>query len=141
MRSYPFCRRRTVKPFSLRTGALPVVAAMFLAAALAVAQAKPAMELLETKQSATQSTLTIVGQVKNISTREVSGVTVFCDLADASGKKIKTAQGHLEVDPLPPNKVSGFTITTPYDAQIKRYNVRFTQMFGGPLLMNDSRKH
>ena len=37
----------------------------------------PQMELLNTKISATQTTLEIVGQVKNITPRDVSGVTVF----------------------------------------------------------------
>ena len=97
------------------------------------------MELLETKQNATQSTLEITGQVKNISPRQVSGVTVVCDFLDASGKSIKREQGSLETDPLAPNKVSAFKISTPYSASIKGFKVNFTQMFGGPLVTKDSR--
>jgi hypothetical protein len=118
----------------------PVVLVMTLAAVRGKAQARPSMELLETKQSATQSTLEIAGQVKNISPREVSGVTVVCDFLDASGKSIKREQGHLETDPLGPNKVSEFKISTAYSAAFKGFKVNFTQMFGGPLVTKDSRK-
>ena len=98
------------------------------------------MELLETKQSATQSTIDIVGQVKNVSTREVSGVTVYCDFQDASGKSVRVVQGHLEIDPLAPNKISQFRVSTPASAAIKRFNVTFAEMFGGKLVTKDSRK-
>ena len=98
------------------------------------------MELLETRQSATQTTITIVGRVKNISPREVSGVNVSTDFQDANGKSLRVEQGHLEKDPLPPNEVSEFRITTPYSADIKRFNVGFAELFGGRLVMKDSRK-
>ena len=98
------------------------------------------MELLETKQSATQSTIDIVGQVKNISTREVSGVTVYCDFQDASGKSVRVVQGHLEIDPLAPSKVSEFKVSAPASAAIRRFNVTFAEMFGGKLVTKDSRK-
>lgn len=98
------------------------------------------MELLETRQSATQTTVTIVGQVKNISPREVSGVNVSADFQDANGRSLRVEQGHLEKDPLPPNQVSEFRITTPYSPDIKRFNVTFAEIFGGRLLTKDSRK-
>ena len=94
----------------------------------------------DTKISATQSTIDISGQVKNISTREVSGVAVHCDFQDASGKSVRVVQGQLETDPLPPNKISSFKVSTSYSASIKRFNVTFSQMFGGPLVTKDSRK-
>ena len=118
----------------------PVMLLMALAAIRGAAQARPSMELLETKQSATQTSLEIVGQVKNISPRQVSGVTVYCDFMDANGKRIKREQSHLDADPLGPNKISTFKITTAYDGNIKRFNVTFGQMFGGPLTTKDSRK-
>src|SRR5262249_24503084 len=92
----------------------PVVLMTALTAVRGAAQARPSMELLETKQSATQSSLEIVGQVKNISPRPVNGVTVICDFLDASGKSIKREQGTLDTDPLAPNKISTFKITTAY---------------------------
>jgi hypothetical protein len=113
---------------------------MALGAARGQAQARPSMELLETKQSATQSTLEITGQVKNISPSPVSGVTVICDFLDASGKSIKREQGSLDTDPLASNKVSTFKITTAYSAGIKGFKVNFGRMFGGPLVLKDSRK-
>jgi hypothetical protein len=118
----------------------PVLLVMTLAAVRGKAQARPSMELLETKPSVTQSTLDIVGQVKNISPRELSGVTVVCDFLDASGKIIKGERGQLETDPLGPNKVSEFKISTAYSAGIKGFKVSFSQMFGGPLVTKDSRK-
>ena len=101
---------------------------------------RPAMELLETKQSATQSTIDIVGQVKNISTKAVNGVMVYCDFQDANGKSVRVAEGHLETDPLPPNKISEFRINTRYSPEIKRFNVTFAEIFGGKLVTKDSRK-
>ena len=98
------------------------------------------MELLETKQSATQTTIDIVGQVKNISTREVSGVTVYCDFQDAAGKSVRVVEGQLDTDPLAPNKISTFKISTRSSPEIKRFNVTFAQIFGGRLVTKDSRK-
>ena len=118
----------------------PVVLVTALTAVRGDAQARPSMELLETKQSATQSSLEIVGQVKNISPRPVNGVTVTCDFLDASGKSIKRETGSLDTDPLAPNKISTFKISTAYSAAIKGFKVNFGQMFGGPLALKDSRK-
>lgn len=97
------------------------------------------MELLQTRQSATQTTISIVGQVKNISTREVSGVTVSYDFQDANGGSLRVEQGNLEKDPLAPNEISEFRINTRYSEDIKRFNVTFAQLFGGPLVTKDSR--
>ena len=101
---------------------------------------RPAMELLETKIGATQDAINITGQVKNISGREVSGVTVMYHFQDASGKSLRTEQGFLETDPLAADKTSGFKISTKYDPNIKRFNVTFSSMFGGNLLTKDSRE-
>jgi hypothetical protein len=98
------------------------------------------MELLETRQSATQTTITITGRVKNISPREVMGVAVSTDFQDATGRSIRVEQGSLARDPLPPNEISEFRITTPYSENIKRFNVNFAELFGGPLVMKDSRQ-
>lgn len=122
------------------TALLPVLTLAVFAAVESQAQQRPSMELLEVKYSMTQSTIDIVGQVKNISPREVSGVTVHCDFQDASGKSVRMEQGHLDTDPLAPNKISQFKVSIPYSAAIKRYNVTFSQMFGGPLATKDSRK-
>lgn len=120
----------------------PLVVLMALipfAAKDGVAQ-RVSMELLDTKISATQETIDIVGQVKNISTREVNGVTVFCDFQDVNGKSIRVEEGSLATDPLAPSKISQFKISTRYNPQIKRFNVTFSEMFGGPLVTKDSRK-
>jgi len=98
------------------------------------------MELLETRQSATQTTITIVGRVKNVSQREVTGVAVSTDFQDATGRSVRVEQGSLARDPLPPNETSEFRITTPYNENIKRFNVNFAELFGGPLVMKDSRQ-
>ena len=98
------------------------------------------MELLETRIGATQDAINITGQVKNISGREVSGVTVMYHFQDASGNSIRTEQGFLETDPLAADKTSGFKISIKYDPNVKRFNVTFSSMFGGNLLTKDSRK-
>ena len=97
------------------------------------------MELLEAKQSATQTTITIVGKVKNISSREVMGVAVSVNFQDADGKSLKVEQGNLATDPLPSGGSSDFTIKTAYSANIRRFSVSFAELFGGPLVMKDSR--
>ena len=97
------------------------------------------MELLEASQSATQTTITLVGQVKNITTREVSGVTVSVNFQDADGDSVRVEQGNLDTDPLPPDATSEFRITTPYSEGIRRFSVSFAEIFGGPLVMRDSR--
>ena len=97
------------------------------------------MELLEANQSATQTTITIVGQVKNVASREVTGVAVSVNFQDADGNSVLVEQGNLETDPLPPDETSEFRITTPYSANIRRFSVSFAELFGGPLIMKDSR--
>jgi len=119
---------------------LPAMLVIIFASASARAQARASMELLETKTSQTQASIDIAGQVKNISPREVNGVTVYCDFQDASGKTVKREQGHLDTDPLAPNKISQFKISTASNAAIKGFKVTFGQMFGGPLVTKDSRK-
>jgi hypothetical protein len=121
-------------------GILPAILLIAVVSVNGAAQARPSMELLETKQSATQTTIEIVGRVKNISPREVSGVNVICDFQDANGKSIRREQTHLETDPLGPNKISQFKVSTPYNAAIQRFHISFAEMFGGPLVTKDSRK-
>ena len=117
-----------------------VLMVLSFAAIRGEAQNRPAMELLETNASRTQTSLEIVGKVKNISGREVSGVTVYCDFQDASGKSLKREQSSLATDPLGADKISEFKISTPDNAAIQRFNVTFAEMFGGPLPTKDSRK-
>ena len=127
-------------------GTAPPSAAPGAAAPGAAPRATPsatqraAMELLEAKQSATQDAINIAGQVKNISGKEVSGVTVLCDFQDSAGKSIRVEQGYLGTDPLAADKTSAFKISTKYDPNIKRFNVTFREMFGGALATKDSRK-
>ena len=97
------------------------------------------MELLQANQSATQTTITIVGQVKNISPREVMGVAVSVNFQDADGNSVRVEQGNLVTDPLPSGMTSEFRITTPYRENIRRFSVSFAELFGGPLVMKDSR--
>ena len=115
----------------------------------APAEAKPSatketlrtqMELLETTSSATQTSFGVAGQVKNVSSRSVSGVVVYYDLQDINGKSIRIEQGPLEKDPLSPNEVSRFRISTTYDPAIKRFSITFAETFGGNLVTRDSRK-
>jgi hypothetical protein len=117
-------------------------ALMIAAASSSQAQtgARPSMELLETKTSQTQSSIDVVGQVKNISTRPVEGVSVNCDFQDANGRTVKTEQGSLATDPLAPSKTSQFKCSTASNTAVKGFRVRFAQMFGGPLVTKDSRK-
>ncbi len=120
----------------------PLLVAMALISLAFVESAaqRPQMELLETKISATQTTIDIAGQITNISPREVSGVIVYCDFQDSSGQSIRIERGNLETDPLPAGESSAFQISTKYSAEIKRFNVTFGRIFGGPLVTKDSRK-
>ncbi|MBI4442213.1 MAG: hypothetical protein HY649_02425 [Acidobacteria bacterium] len=129
---------RLIFPTKMKT--LLIGAVLLASSASAYAVQRPAMELLEAKQSATQDAISIVGKVKNISGREVSGVTVYCNFQDAGGKTIRTEQGFLDTDPLAADQTSGFKINTKYDPSIKRFSVTFGSMFGGALVTKDSRK-
>ena len=112
---------------------LVLIALVSFTAAESAAQ-KPSLEL-EVKQSATQTSISLAGEVKNISTSDVSGVTVYCDFLNAGGKVVRTEQTNLETDPLSPNKVSEFKCSTKSSPEIKGYNLRFNRMFGGPLVV------
>ena len=134
----------TVKRVCVKEGLAIVSAALVMAgvagSASAQTAARASMELLQTKTSQTQSSIDVSGQVKNISPRPVEGVTVYCDFQDAGGRVVKTAQGTLVTDPLGPAKTSDFKCSTPSNAAVKGFKIRFGQMFGGPLAMKDSRK-
>lgn len=102
---------------------------------------KPALELLDAKASATASSITLSGQVKNISASNITGVTVYCDFQNGSGKVVRTEPTTLETDPLKPNGTADFKCSTKASPEIKGYNMpRFERLFGGPLVVKDSRK-
>ena len=102
---------------------------------------KPALELLDAKASATSSSITLAGQVKNISSSDITGVTVYCDFQNGSGKVVRTEATTLEPDPLKPNGTAEFKCSTKASADIKGFNIpRFERLFGGPLGVKDSRK-
>jgi hypothetical protein len=122
---------------------MPLLVALALisfSAAESAAQRQASLELLDVKQSATQSSISLAGQVKNISSSEISGVTVYCDFLNASGKVARTEQSTLETDPLAPNKLSDFKCSTKSGPEIKGYNLRFDRLFGGPLAVKASPK-
>ena len=129
---------RRIAIWSLKTLLLSV-ALISLAAVKGEAQ-RPLMELLETKIAATQTSINIDGQVKNISPREVSGVEVYCDFQNSNGESLRVERGYLDTDPLAAGETSTFKISTEYNANIKRFSVTFGRTFGGPLVTKDSRE-
>jgi hypothetical protein len=117
---------------------MPLLAALVyisIAAVQSQAQARPSLELLDVKPAATQTAITLEGQVKNISSSDIHGVTVYCDFNGASGKPVRTEPTTLDPDPLSPNKVAQFKCSTKSSQEIKGYNVRFERLFGGPLIV------
>ena len=129
---------RRIAIWSLKTLLLSV-ALISLAAVKGEAQ-RPSMELLETNIAATQTSINIDGQVKNISPREVSGVEVYCDFQNSNGESVRIERGYLDTDPLAAGETSTFKISTGYDANIKHFSVTFGRTFGGPLVTKDSRQ-
>lgn len=102
---------------------------------------KPALELLDAKAAATSSSITLSGQVKNISASDITGVTVYCDFQNGSGRIVRTEQTTLETDPLKPNGTADFKCSTKAGPEIRGFNIpRFERLFGGPLVVKDSRK-
>ena len=102
---------------------------------------KPALELLDAKAAATTSSITLSGQVKNISSSDITGVTVYCDFQNGSGKVVRTEPTTLETDPLKPNGTADFKCSTKAGPEVKGYNMpRFERLFGGPLVVKDGRK-
>ena len=101
---------------------------------------KPQMELLDLKPTTGASSVSFVGQVKNISALSVRGITAYIDLMGAGGKVIRTGEGHLKTDPLPAGATTEFKVEVASSSDVKGFNVRFGRMFGGPLKMLDSRK-
>jgi hypothetical protein len=101
---------------------------------------KPLLELLDAKATASATAINIVGQVKNISSSDIRGVTVYCDFQGAGGKVMRTEETKLDIDPLAPDKTTEFKCSTKAGADIKGYSFRFDRLFGGPILPKDSRK-
>jgi len=109
------------------------------AAAEGLAQ-KYSLELVEAKGSATQTSIIVEGQVKNITTKDLSGITVYCNFRGAGGKIVRTEESTLETDPLPPNKESEFKCSTKASPEIKDYAFRFVSLFGGELTVAPRKK-
>jgi hypothetical protein len=120
--------------------AIVLMAVISIAAKDGAAQQRPALELLDAKGAATTTTITLTGQVKNISPSDISSVTVYCDFQGAGGTVVRTEESKLETDPLKPNSTSEFKCSTKAGPDIKGYNFRFARLFGGPLAVKDSRK-
>ena len=116
-----------------------IITVFSFAAANGFAQ-RPSLELLDAKGSATQTSINIVGQVKNVATKDLSGITVYCDFQSASGKTIRTEEGRLDVDPLKPNSNSEFKCSTKASPDVRGFGFRFVSLFGGPLTVKDVRK-
>ena len=102
---------------------------------------KPSLELLDAKAAASGANITLSGQVKNVSSSDITGVTVYCDFQNGTGKVVRTEATTLETDPLKPNGTAEFKCSTKASADIKGYNIpRFERLFGGALVVKDSRK-
>ena len=123
-------------------GLIPLVAliSMISFAARESAAQRPGLEMMDVKQSATQTAISLTGQVKNISPSNISGVTVYCDFLNGAGKVARTEQSTLEPDPLLPNKVAEFKCSTKSGSEIKGYNFRFDRLFGGPIVVKPMQK-
>ena len=119
---------------------MSLIALISVAASDGAAQ-RPSLELVDVKQSATVTTISLVGEVKNVSTSDVSGVTVYWDFLNGAGKVVRTEQTNLDTDPLKPNATSEFKVSTKASPEIKGYGIpRFERIFGGPLAVRDARK-
>jgi hypothetical protein len=113
------------------------IVAISVAASSGLAQ-RPALELQDVKQSASQTAVTLAGQVKNISSSDISGVTVYCDFQGAGGKVMRTEETRLDKDPLKPNVAASFSCSTKSSPDIRGYGLRFIRLFGGPLAVKSA---
>ena len=114
----------------LNPGVVPVIVfmAVFSFAARNGMAQREQLELLDAKGAATQTAINIVGQVKNISTSDISGVTVYCDFTGAGGKVVNTEQTNFDKDPLKPNAQAEFKCSTKASPEIKSFGFRFDQI-------------
>ena len=101
---------------------------------------RPSLELLAANATATQTTINVAGQVKNVAGKDLSGITVYCDFQNSGGKTIRTEESTLETDPLTPNKTSDFKCSTKSSPDVRGFSFRFVSLFGGPLVVKDVRK-
>jgi hypothetical protein len=98
---------------------ISLVAALMVVAASAYAQTGEVtnskyLEIIEHRYRVGESSDTITGTVKNISTEEVSSITIYLLLYDKANQLITIETGYADVTPLPSQDTSPFSINVYY---------------------------
>jgi prophage DNA circulation protein len=96
-----------------------LVAALTVVAAPAYAQTGEVtnskyLKIIEHRYCVGESSDTITGTVKNISTEEVSSITIYLLLYDKANQLITIETGYADVTPLPSQDTSPFSINVYY---------------------------
>ena len=96
-----------------------MVAALTVVAAPAYAQTGEVtnskyLEIMEHRYRVGEFSDTITGTVKNISTEEVSSITIYLLLYDKANQLITIETGYADVTPLPSQDTSPFSINVYY---------------------------
>jgi hypothetical protein len=98
---------------------ISLVAALMVVAAPAYAQTGEVtnskyLEIIEHRYRVGEFSDTITGTVKNISTEEVSSITIYLLLYDKANQLITIETGYADVTPLPSQDTSPFSINVYY---------------------------
>jgi prophage DNA circulation protein len=98
---------------------ISLVAALMVVATPAYAQTGEVtnskyLEIMEHKYCVGESSDTITGTVKNISTEEASSITIYLLLYDKANQLITIETGYADVTPLPSQDTSPFSINVYY---------------------------
>jgi hypothetical protein len=98
---------------------ISLVAALMVVAASAYAQTGEVtnskyLEIIEHRYRVGESSDTITGTVKNISTEEVSSITIYLLLYDKANQLITIETGYADVTPLQSQDTSPFSINVYY---------------------------
>jgi prophage DNA circulation protein len=98
---------------------ISLVAALMVVATPAYAQTGEVtnskyLEIMEHKYRVGESSDTITGTVKNISTEEASSITIYLLLYDKANQLITIETGYADVTPLPSQDTSPFSINVYY---------------------------
>lgn len=100
----------------------------------------PKLELLSSRgYQSSIGHMTVEGQVKNITDKNLRRVQVVVQWYDKDGNFITSDEALIDYNPILPRQTSPFDVITTYNPQMENYTVNFKEFFGTTINTKDSR--
>ncbi len=98
------------------------------------------LQLLSASHERAYDYITMSGEVKNISSKNLENVMVVVSYYTDDNTFVKSDDALIDYNPILPGQTSPFESITTDNPAIKRFKITFKFMFGGTILTEDMRK-